>query len=146
MATYTIKTDGREYSVTVVDQPGGRARVTVDGQTFEVESAGVPGLPTPAAPPPATAQIQVSAGHPASDPSGAPLAPGSGTIVAPIPGKILSLEVKVGDAVQINQVVLILEAMKMENNVPSPVSGTVKEIVVSEGSEVNTGQTIMVIE
>ncbi|MFQ5699647.1 MAG: biotin/lipoyl-containing protein [Myxococcota bacterium] len=144
MATYTIRTDGHEYSVTVVDQPGGRALVTVDGETFEVESAGAPALATPAPPTASPPQAPVPAAP--APAASTPASAGSGTVVAPIPGKILSLKVKVGDVVRVHQVVLVLEAMKMENNVPSPVSGTVKEIAVSEGSEVNTGQTIMVIE
>jgi pyruvate carboxylase subunit B len=68
-----------------------------------------------------------------------------GTIVAPIPGKIVSIHVKVGDSVSIDQVVLTLEAMKMENDIASPVSGIVKEITVSEGSETSVDQLLMTI-
>ena len=143
MATYRIKSNEREYTASVVDRPGGGATVTIDGQSFEVEVAAVggaavaPATPRPAAPVPA-----VSAPRAPQAPSMA--APGE--IVAPIPGKILSLKVKVGDAVSANDVLLVLEAMKMENNVPSPLSGTVKEIAVSEGAEVSTGQMLMRIE
>jgi biotin carboxyl carrier protein len=69
-----------------------------------------------------------------------------GSVVAPISGKILAIKVEVGDQVAAGQVVLILEAMKMENNVHTPTDGVVKEIAVSEGSEVADGALLMVIE
>ena len=65
--------------------------------------------------------------------------------MAPIPGKVVSIHVKVGDSVSANQVVIKLEAMKMENDIASPVSGTVTEIAVSEGTEAAGGQLLMLI-
>jgi biotin carboxyl carrier protein len=82
----------------------------------------------------------------ASSPSGTPIASSEdGSIVAPIPGTIISILVKVGDRVLTDQVVLKLEAMKMENEIASLVSGTVKEITVSEGSDASYGQLLMTI-
>jgi biotin carboxyl carrier protein len=146
MATYRVKSNGREFSATVVDKPGGGATVTIDGQSFEVESVGA--APAAMAPNPGPAPVASAAPRPArAAPQPAASASAvNGAIVAPIPGKIIALKVGVGEAVTVDQVVAILEAMKMENNVPSPMSGTVKEIAVSEGSEVSTGQTLMVIE
>ena len=66
-------------------------------------------------------------------------------MVAPIPGLILKINVKVGDAVSAGQVVAIMEAMKMENNISSNISGTVTAIRAGEGSQVTTGDVIMVI-
>ena len=146
MATYRVKSNGREFSATVVDKPGGGATVTIEGQSFEVESVG--SGPAVVASNPGPVPVSRAASRPASV-APQPAASGSavnGAIVAPIPGKIIAVKVAVGDAVTVDQVVAILEAMKMENNVPSPISGTVKEIAVSEGSEVSTGQTLMVIE
>ena len=70
---------------------------------------------------------------------------GPGAIVAPIPGKVVAINVSVGDIVTANQVVLKLEAMKMENDIATPSGGTVKEIAVSEGAEATAGQLLMVI-
>ena len=70
---------------------------------------------------------------------------GDGKIVAPISGTIISIDVEVGDSVSVDQVVLTLEAMKMENDITATVSGTVKEIAVSEGSDTSTGQLLMTI-
>ncbi len=66
--------------------------------------------------------------------------------MAPNPGQIIAIHVKQGDRVEAGQVVLILEAMKMENNIAAPRSGTVKEIAVTEGAEVADGELLIAIE
>ena len=141
MAKYKVKLDGKEYDVTVTDSGTG-ARVTVEGATFDVEAA------AGAAPPPAAAAPTMVAPPPAapSTTSSAPVSHGSGSITAPIPGVVTELCVKVGDSVSANQVVLKLEAMKMENDISTPAAGTVKEIAVSAGTEVRDGQLLMVVE
>ncbi|WP_373499781.1 biotin/lipoyl-containing protein, partial [Desulfococcus sp.] len=70
---------------------------------------------------------------------------GTGTVAAPIPGLILKINVAVGDTVTAGQTVAIMEAMKMENNLTCAVSGVVQEIRVQKGSEVATGDVIMII-
>jgi biotin carboxyl carrier protein len=67
-------------------------------------------------------------------------------VVAPIPGMVSSISVKVGQTVKADQPVLILEAMKMMNEIYSSSAGTVKEILVSEGSNVAVNQVMIVIE
>jgi biotin carboxyl carrier protein len=67
-------------------------------------------------------------------------------IVAPMPGKVVDIMVKVGDDILEYQEVLILEAMKMENAIPSPVSGKVKEINVKKDETVATQQVLMILE
>jgi len=67
-------------------------------------------------------------------------------IVAPIPGKITSISVKPGQAVKAGQLILTLEAMKMQNEIFCDGAGTVKEILVSEGGKVATNQPMVVIE
>lgn len=67
-------------------------------------------------------------------------------VKAPMPGKILKVLVNVGDKVQEDDEVLILEAMKMENPIYAPAGGTVKEIKVKANDSVETDQTMMVIE
>ena len=66
--------------------------------------------------------------------------------MSPMPGKVISVKVKVGDEVKVNQVVLVLEAMKMENEILSEAAGKVKEIKVRPGEAVEGGQTLVVVE
>ena len=68
------------------------------------------------------------------------------TVGVPITGKIISVEVKVGDKVKEGDVLCVLESMKMENPILSPVDGTVKEVGVKEDQVVKPGETIVVIE
>ncbi len=87
----------------------------------------------------------VEAPAPAAAPATA--APAGGEKVnAPMPGTILSVNVKVGDAVKKGQVLVILEAMKMENEIMAPVDGTVSFVGVNQGATVESGSTICVIE
>ncbi len=142
MATYKVKSQGVEHTVTVVDKATGGGTVTIDDQQFDVEFIG--GDIAPAAALSVVAPVPVAA--PVSAPvSAAPAAAGEGSIVAPIPGKVVAINVSVGDTVTVNQVVLKLEAMKMENDIVTPTAGTVKEIAVSEGAEASAGQLLMVI-
>ena len=67
-------------------------------------------------------------------------------VEVPITGKIISVEVKVGDAVQEGDVICFIESMKMENPILTPVAGTITEIKVSEGQVVETGNLIPIIE
>ena len=71
---------------------------------------------------------------------------GGSTVVAPMPGKILSIKVNVGDKVEAGQAVLVLEAMKMENILNAPIEGTVREIKVSPGTNTNQGDVLIVIQ
>ena len=64
---------------------------------------------------------------------------------APLPGTITSIEVKVGDRVEEGDVLFIMEAMKMENEIPSPVSGTIKAIHVAQNASVDTGEVLATI-
>jgi len=73
-------------------------------------------------------------------------AEGKQTITAQMPGKIVKLAVAVGDAVAEGQGLVVIEAMKMENEIPSPIDGQVVEIGVREGEAVETGATLLVVE
>ena len=70
----------------------------------------------------------------------------SGAVLAPMPGKIMAVKVKVGDAVNANQVVAVLEAMKMENEVQTETAGKVKEVRVKAGETVEGNQVLIVVE
>jgi len=69
-----------------------------------------------------------------------------GVVTAPMPGRVVLLNVKAGDSVHIGDALCILEAMKMENEITAPRTGVVKEIRVSEGANVNNGDTLIIIE
>ena len=136
METYKVKSRNVEYKVTVVDKATGGGTVTIEDRQFHVEFIGSEANPATSRPPVT----------PALGAMATPVAAvGDGTIVAPIPGVVVSIHVKVGDSVLVDQLVLKLEAMKMENEIASPISGIVKEIAVSEGSEPSTGQLLMTI-
>jgi len=113
--------------------------------------------PSPA-PPPKPVPAPPKASKPVTAPVAAPAKPAApahapapkkvlaaGEIVAPIPGRIMDVKVKVGDPVTKGQTVATMEAMKMENNIGSTIDGIVQEVRVQKDSEVATGQVIMII-
>ncbi|HEX7550106.1 MAG TPA: biotin/lipoyl-containing protein [Candidatus Methylomirabilis sp.] len=124
-------------------------RVTVDGQTFEVtveELRGMDAPPPRIAPPPVPApSAPPRPPRPAAQAVMA-LAAGEHPIPAPLPGKILAVNVMPGDTVTEGTVLLILEAMKMENDILAPAGGTVKAVKVQNGDTVNTGDLLVVLE
>ena len=123
--------------------------VTVNGVTYEVlveeadaaDSAG----PAPAAPA-APAAAPKAAAKPAAPAKPAPSgAQGAIKVTAPMPGTILKMGLKVGDTVKANDLVCILEAMKMENEIFAKEGGVVKSIDAPQGSSVNTGDVIITL-
>ncbi len=120
--------------------------VTVNGTGYEViveEAAlGATFNTAPAAPAPATA-----ASAPAAAPAPAPAAaPADGLkITAPLPGNILRVNVSAGSSVKTGDVLCVLEAMKMENDIVAPQDGTVASVSATQGSSVNTGDLLFVI-
>ena len=139
MPVYKVRLEGKEYSVTVNESAGGTATVSVEGQTFEVEPLRAQArTPAPATAGPAPAAPKAAA-------VAAPTPAGSGTIAAPIPGVVTKLCVAVGDSVTAGQVVLQLEAMKMENALPAPASGVINSIHFKSGDSVAKGDVLCVI-
>ncbi len=125
--------------------------ITVNGKSYEVdveEIGGVPSAPTSpraAAPAPRAAAPKAAPKAAKAAPKAAPS--GNGTsITAPMPGTIFELKVSEGDSVSAGDVVLVLEAMKMENEITSQVDGTVTSILVKTGDSVNGGDVLVVIE
>lgn len=128
-------------------------KVTLNGKTYEVEveqgkavlldeyEALAPAPAAPAAAPAASAAAPAPAAAPAAPVN---LAAGE-TVTAPMPGNILRVDVAQGDTVKSGQVLVILEAMKMENEIVAPKDGTVAQVVTSKGSVVDTGSPLIVI-
>lgn len=127
-------------------------KVTLNGKTYEVEVEKGKAilLDEYEALAPAPAQAAVSAAPAAAAPAApAPAAPvnlaAGETVAAPMPGNILRIDVKQGDTVKEGQILVILEAMKMENEIVAPKAGTVAQIVTSKGAVVDTGSPLVVI-
>ncbi len=116
--------------------------VNVNGTAYDVEVEEVSGAAINTAAPaaPAAAPAPVAAPAPAAAP-----AAGQTSVTAPMPGNILDIKVKVGDIVKADDVVIILEAMKMENEIFAPASGKVIAINTTKGASVNSGDCLLVI-
>lgn len=124
MKNYTITVNGTPYNVTVEEGTSSAA-------------------PVASAPTPAPAAVPAPQAAPKAAP--APAAAGSVKVDAPMPGNILEVKVSNGTAVKAGQVLVILEAMKMENEIVAPQDGTVASINVNKGDTVEAGQTIVTL-
>jgi len=137
MKTFKYKINGKEYEVAVDKMEDTQATVTVNGTSYSVElekpkvEESAPKIQRPVAA--SSTPAKPSAGN------------SMGSIKSPLPGIIVDIKVKVGDQVKKGQVVAILEAMKMENNIAAPIDGKVAEINVSTGDSVLEGVTILTI-
>ena len=128
-------------------------KVTLNGRTYEVEvEAGKAMLLdeyeaiAPAAPAAPAAAAPVAAAPAAAPAAAAPAVTGAGeAVTAPMPGTILKVNVKVGDAVKAGTVLCVLEAMKMENEIMAPKAGTVTQVLATKGGSVDTGAPLVVI-
>ena len=140
MKEYKFKIGGKEYNVTVNPKEGKLFDVTVNGATYEVESENAPvaaPAPQPAAAP---AQAAPAAAAPAAKPAGA-----GEKVASPLPGVIIEISVKEGQQVKAGQKVAILEAMKMENDIPAPKDGTITDIHVHKGDTLQEGDPVVTI-
>ena len=123
---YSIIEDGQQFEAMVDERDGSRFDVLVRGHLFHLEAVDE-----------RSRMLAQSA---------AAVATGPETITADMPGKIVKIEVAVGDAVAAGQPVVIVEAMKMENPIASPVDGVVTEIAVREGDTVDAGAPLFTVE
>ena len=121
--------------------------ITVNGVAYEVEveevAAGEASAPAAAAPK-AAPKAAAPAAKPAAAPKAAPVANGT-KVNAPMPGTILDVKVAQGQAVKKGDILCILEAMKMENEILAPQDGTVAQVTVSKGASVNSGDVLVVL-
>ncbi len=124
-------------------------KVTLNNRTYEVEvEAGQAMLVDEYeayAPPPAAAPAPVAAAPAAASVSAAPALAAGEVVKSPMPGNILKINVTVGQKVNEGDTLLVLEAMKMENEIAAPKAGTVAQIIVSKGAVVETGAPLVVI-
>ncbi len=123
-------------------------KVTLQGRTYEIEVQGgkaslLAEYDAAAAP---VAAAPTAAPAPAASAAAAPVAAGDGeAITAPMPGTILRVNAAQGDSVKAGQVLIVLEAMKMENEILAPRDGVVKQVITTKGSSVDTGAALMVL-
>jgi len=125
-------------------------RITVGKKTYDV-TVEVISDDDPVRSRPVPARTAASAGVPIA-PAGTPAAPqptgpiADGAVMSPMAGTVKSVKVKAGDTVSVNQVLLTLDAMKMEVPVSAPLSGTVQSVEVQEGQSVHEGQALLVLK
>lgn len=151
MKQYKYTINGAQFDVTIDSIAGSKAKVEVNGIPFEVEMQGstltegdLPTINTDEAAAPAAAPAQAPAAAPAAP--AAKGAPGAGTAVkAPLPGVVTKILVAQGQAVKKGETVLVLEAMKMENNIAAEADGSVTGICVAVGDSVMEGTTLLTI-
>ncbi|MGN1213635.1 MAG: biotin/lipoyl-containing protein [Bacteroidaceae bacterium] len=154
MKEYKYIINGNEYSVNIDSIQGNKANVTVNGKAYDVEIVGkevksatpAPAPATAPTPKPAPAPAAAPAPKPAPAPAPKPATSGEGTpFKAPLPGTIVDIKASVGQQVAIGDVVLILEAMKMENEITAEKAGTITAISVNKGDTVMEGTTMFTI-
>lgn len=150
MNKFEYKVQGVDYEVEIEEMEGNIAKVSVNGIPFEVElkqpinPAKAISRPKVAAPAPAPAPAPAAA--PAARPAAPAASAGAGTAVkAPLPGTITTVNVKVGDKVNVGDTVVVLEAMKMQNNIEAECAGTITAILVNPGDSVMEGASLVTI-
>ena len=163
---YQLTISGKNFDVDVNAVDKGFAKVVVNGRPYDVvinKSEGElatalaaearPAVVSSRAPEPKPVAHKPAAPKPEAAPkpaaaapaSGKPATGGAGALKAPIPGVIMDIKVSVGAQVLEGETVVVLEAMKMENDLVAQMSGTIAEIRVQKGQQVNTGDVLLVI-
>ena len=141
---YKITIAGQTFNVEVGDISSSPIDVKVDGTTFRVELPDLVVRPTAGSAAPSAPEEVNPEPRPVVRPS-IPAGDSDGVIRAPMPGKIVNVNVSVGETVAAGQAVLVLESMKMENTITSPIDGTVSVLLVTSGDAVLHGQTLIEI-
>lgn len=149
MNKYQYKVQGADYDVEIVEVTGNVAKVTVNGIPFEVE------MNRPINPStvqnhvkvhPPVAPAEKPAPAPQQSSAQAPKTEGAGVkVAAPLPGTITDVKVKQGDTVKAGDTVVVLEAMKMQNNIEAENDGTVTSVLVNKGDTVMEGDALITI-
>ena len=142
MKSYKFKINGKDYAVTIGEAEGRTLSVNVNGADYQVELENAPvaaPAPVQTAAPAAAAAVAPAAPAPAA-PAGA-----GEKVNSPLPGVIVEVSVKEGQAVKAGQKVAVLEAMKMENEIPAPKDGTITAIHVNKGDSILEGAPVVTI-
>ena len=145
MKTYSLTINGNKYDVTVEGVADGKAAVSVNGTPYEVALDASDPAPdaSPAAAP--VEKAPVSRPEPVGRASGPAPESASSTVTSPLPGVIIEVSVKEGQAVRAGEKVAVLEAMKMENEITAPRDGTVTAIHAAKGDSVLEGAPVVTI-
>lgn len=147
MKEYKFKINGNAYQVAVESVVDGIATVTLNGTTYKVEleeEIAAPKAVKPVAVAPATYQATPQAA-PTKVAAPAPTSGSDTQLRSPLPGTVLEVRVKEGDQVTEGQTLMILEAMKMENNIDANKSGVIKSIMKRQGDSVMEGDVLFII-
>ncbi len=128
MRNYDVQVNGKQFSVSLISRKGSNVEFKVADETYSVEVIPV-------------FEQKKGNGGPALVNQGS-----NGEIKAPMPGIIVSVPKAVGSKVNAGETVIVIEAMKMENNIPSPKTGIIKAVHVKPSQEVNSGQILISIE
>ncbi|MFK4785379.1 biotin/lipoyl-containing protein [Fusobacterium sp. MFO224] len=136
---YIATLNGKKYEVELerVEDYRALTREEIANPNAVIAPAPVQAAPAPVQAAPAPVQAAPAAAAPAA---------GESTIVSPLPGTVLDVKVKAGDTVKFGQVVVILEAMKMETEVVASADGTVDSVLVKKGDAVDTDATLVVLK
>ena len=141
MQKLNFNINGKHYEATITEVEHNVAEVELNGKKYTIdversEAVAVPHIATPKAAP-------VAAAPAAAAPAPKKAAAGANAIVAPLPGSVVSISVKAGDAVKSGQQLAVIEAMKMEYEILAPPDGTVKAVHVSAGQAVQQGDALI---
>ena len=143
MNSYKMKINGNDYEVAVKDVNGQNVEVEVNGKAFTVELAEAPKAEKPK---PVVARPAAAPSAPTAAPAARPAAGAAGATTSPLPGTVLSVNVTVGQSVKAGDVAIVLEAMKMENNINCGKDGVVKAVYVQKGDNVLEGADLLLVE
>ncbi|MBR3793115.1 MAG: biotin/lipoyl-binding protein [Alistipes sp.] len=141
MQKLNFNINGKHYEATITEVEHNVAEVELNGKKYTIDverSEAVASIPTVATP-----KAAPVAAAPAAAPAAPKAAAGANSIVAPLPGSVVSISVKAGDAVKAGQQLAVIEAMKMENEILAPADGTVKAVHVSAGQAVQQGDALI---
>lgn len=144
MKEYKYKINGNVYKVAIGDIEDNIAHVEVNGTHYKVEMEKAPKVAVKPVVRPAVTSAPAGPATPVVRPAAA--SSGKSGVKSPLPGVILDIKVNVGDTVKKGQVVIILEAMKMENNINADKDGKIAAINVSKGDSVLEGTDLVIIE
>ena len=153
MKDYSLKINGHNYNVQIdnVNETSTVAYVVVNGVDYEVEIEGAKAStvskPQVAPAPKSANSAMITPSSATPSPRIAAAAPSSGySVKCPLPGTVLSVKVAAGDTIAAGQTLVVLEAMKMENNIDADRGGVVKQVLVQQGATVMEGDVLIVIE